>query len=280
MFSLKKAYSILCAVCLLTLPACANKPPLNVLPMEERKIILHAPAPSKKADDGIWTVADVDISDVQTDKKLISLTFDDAPTGHLESLIATFASFNEKNPDCKANATVFFNGYRIKEYSPTLLTEAMTIGFELGNHTYSHADLSKLDSERLRQEIDEVDKLLEQHDGKPRHLLRAPYGKTSEQVKSLAETPIIDWTVDTLDWTGVSAEQIKQTVLSEKFNGAIVLMHDGGKNTIEAVKLLLPALKEAGYQVVSVSQLSKAHNVSLKRGGTYIRIRPKTTGQG
>ena len=57
-------------------------------------------------------------------------------------------------------------------------------------------------------------------------------------------------------------------------------MHDGGKNTIEAVKLLLPALKEAGYQVVSVSQLSKAHNVSLKRGSTYIRIRPKTTGQG
>ncbi len=280
MFSLKKFYSIVCAVSLFALPACSKTSKRSPLPLEERKVVFHPPALPKLSNDEVWDVSDVDISKINNEKKLIAFTFDDAPTGHLESLIATFVSFNEKNPDCTANATVFFNGYRIQEYSATLLTEAATVGFELGNHTYSHVDISQLNGERLRREIDEVDALLKTHDGKPRHLLRAPYGKISEQVKSFAQTPIIDWTIDTLDWTGVSAEQIKQTVLSEKFNGAIVLMHDGGKNTVEAVKQLLPALKEEDYQVVSVSELSKAHKVSLKRGGTYIRIRPKTTGQG
>jgi len=280
MFSFKKIYSIVCAACLFSLPACARAPNPRTLPLEERKIILHAPAPPKTEKEEFWDVSDVDISKIKSGRKLIAFTFDDAPTGYLENLIAAFASFNEANPEWQANATVFFNGYRLKEYSPTLLSEAATFGFELGNHTYSHADLSTLSEERLQKEIDDVDFLLEKHDRKSRHLLRAPYGKLNERVKAIAKTPIIDWTIDTLDWKGLSAETICEKVFSQKFNGAIVLMHDGAKHTVEAVKELLPDLKDAGYQVVSVSELSKAHKVSLKRGSTYIRIRPKATGQG
>jgi len=84
---------------------------------------------------------------------------------------------------------------------------------------------------------------------------------------------LIDWTIDTLDWTGVSADTIYHTVYENRFSGAIVLMHDGYKNTVEAVKRLLPDLKADGYQVVSVSLLAKTHNCTLQRGKTYIRAR-------
>ncbi|MBQ8658191.1 MAG: polysaccharide deacetylase family protein [Clostridia bacterium] len=229
-----------------------------------------------------WDVSEVDISKIDTSRKLISFTFDDAPSGYLENIAAIFAGYNEENPDCPASATVFFNGYRLQEYSPTLIDLASTAGFELGNHTHGHLDLTTLTEEELKREIDEVDKALKKHDGKERHLLRAPYGEINETVKKISYTPIIDWTIDTLDWTGVSADEIYDTVFTQKFSGAIVLMHDGPQNTLKALKRLLPDLKEAGYQVVSVSQLSKANDCPLKTGSVYIRARKKEerTGQG
>ena len=83
----------------------------------------------------------------------------------------------------------------------------------------------------------------------------------------------MNWTIDTLDWTGASVDEIYSTVFEEKFSGAIVLMHDGYVNTVSALKRLLPDLKAAGYQIVSVSALAKAHNCRLRNGGEYIRAR-------
>ena len=117
--------------------------------------------------------------------------------------------------------------------------------------------------------------LLSAVDGKKLHLFRAPFGRTDKRIKTLS-TPAIDWTIDTLDWTGVSSSEIYETVFSQKIDGAIVLMHDGYPNTVEALKRLLPDLKSAGYQVVSVSQMSKANACPLKNGGTYIRARKKS----
>ena len=84
---------------------------------------------------------------------------------------------------------------------------------------------------------------------------------------------MIDWTIDTLDWTGVSEEDIYNSVFNYKFPGAIVLMHDGYNNTVSALKRLLPDLKAAGYQVVSVSKMAKAHHCTLQAGKVYIRAR-------
>ena len=224
-------------------------------------------------DPDIWDTANTDISHIAPARKLIAFTFDDSPSRTLENIFAVFAAFNEENPDCKASATFFFNGGLFDSDTPQLLYAACALGFELGNHTQSHADLTKLSKEELQSEIDQTDELLKQADGKPRHLLRAPFGKTNALVKELSSTPIIDWTIDTLDWTGVCAEEIYQSVYYQRFSGAIVLMHDGYQNTVDALKRLLPDLKADGYQVVTVSQLAKAHGCTLRRGKTYIRAR-------
>lgn len=220
-----------------------------------------------------WDVGDVDISEIDVRRKLISFTFDDSPSRTLENIYAVFASFNEENPDCKASATVFFNGYRFDGQTPHLLYTAGVLGFELGNHTFAHRDLTTLSPEEIAAEIDKTDELLKRADGKERHLFRAPFGKLDESVKACVKTPIIDWTIDTLDWMGKSEQDIYDSVFLQKFSGAIVLMHDGYGNTVSALKRLLPDLKADGYQVVSVSKMIKAHGCNFERGKVYIRAR-------
>jgi peptidoglycan/xylan/chitin deacetylase (PgdA/CDA1 family) len=220
-----------------------------------------------------WDVDDIDISEIDLSRKLISFTFDDSPSRTLENIYAVFAAFNEENPECKASATVFFNGKLFDSQTPHLLYTAGLLGFELGNHTHSHYDLTTLSDKEITEEIDKTDELLKRVDGRERHLLRAPFGKINENVISCAKTPLIDWTIDTLDWTGVSEEEIYNTVFEQKFSGAIVLMHDGYGNTVSALKRFLPDLKAAGYQVVSVSKMVKAHGCHFQTGKVYIRAR-------
>lgn len=234
--------------------------------------------PTRTANSEYWDVSDTDISSIDASKKLISFTFDDAPSSTIESILSVFATFNEQNPTCPASATLFCNGHLFNENAFANLSAALTLGWELGNHTYSHPDITTLSPETLQTEINDTEKLLFSIDGQEKHLFRAPFGRMNEQIKKEIDVPIIDWTIDTLDWTGVSEEDIYNTVFSQKFAGAIVLMHDGYPNTVTALKRLLPDLKEAGYQVCSVSKMAKAHNCPLKKGSTYIRARKQGNG--
>ena len=173
----------------------------------------------------------------------------------------------------KASATLFCNGHLLNPSSAHTLRSAVALGWELGNHTYSHTDLTQIDDTAFLSELTRTQALLQKIDNKNEHLFRAPFGKLLPRQKNLIGVPIIDWTIDTLDWTGNSSEEICTAVLSAAFDGAIVLMHDGYKNTVTALKTLLPALYENGYQITSVSQLSKANACPLKRGSRYIRAR-------
>ena len=225
----------------------------------------------------VWEVEKEDVSKINPERKYVALTFDDAPASKLEELLSVFAAFNETHPDGYAAATLFCNGCLVNNAALHTLTAAWTLGWELGNHTYSHADCSKLNAQRLQEELRRTDTLLGGIDGKERHLFRPPFGELNAEQKTQLSTPIIYWTVDTLDWTGIPAERIVQTTISGVYDGAIVLLHDGYPQTVQAVKVLLPALYERGYQAVTVSQLSKLNACPLKNGGAYIRVRKRRT---
>ena len=249
-------------------PAPTPSPPTVFIEPQEQ-----ATFPTPPTDLRVWDVENADVSKIDTNRKLLAFTYDDAPASTLESVMAVFLAYNESNPDCVATATLFCNGFRIDEHVSSTLRTALALGFELGNHTYSHADLSKCTADEITCEIDKTDRILQRFDHNPRHLFRAPYGKITDQVRSQVQTPIIDWTIDTLDWTGKSADEIYDCVWSQKYAGAIVLMHDGYPNTAKAMKRLLPDLKNAGYQAVTVSQLAKIHGCKLQAGNVYIRAR-------
>lgn len=268
--------------CLFTLAGCSlcacsqteiSAPPPSA-PIEESSVE-QIPAPLPQEHPEFWEDAETDLSKVQENRKLVALTFDDAPRNKLENLLAVFTSFNERNPNCHASATVFCNGNLLDDYTRSVLHTALVAGWELGNHTQNHLDLTALSEKEQRFEVDSTDTLLQAVDGKARHLLRAPFGRIDDRIRALANAPIIDWTVDTRDWTGVSAETIVQETISKIYAGAIVLMHDGFEQTVEAVKTLLPALKSAGYQAVSVSVMAKAHACKLRNGSVYIRARKR-----
>ena len=229
-----------------------------------------------KANSDCWEMKAVDISQVQPHRKLLALTFDDAPASTLEEIVTVFLSYNQAHPDVPASATVFCNGARIHSATAPAVAAATALGFELGNHTQHHYDLTTLTPAELQSEIDRTDQLLYPFDKRRLHLLRAPYGRISDDVRQQAKSPIIDWFIDTNDWTGISAEEIYDAVWENKSDGAIVLMHDGYPNTVDALKRLLPDLYEAGYQAVSVSQMAKAHGCSLKIGQVYTRARKRS----
>lgn len=261
-------------------PACACRanvqrpqPPLTNSQTHFLQLSTDTPESEILAKSEFWDTQNVDISDVNPAYKRISFTFDDSPSSTLENILAVFASFNEANPDCPASATIFFNGYRFDNAAAPTVHMANAMQIELGNHTYSHLNLTQQDETTVRAEIEKTDALLKKFDGKPQHLLRAPFGKINENVKTLATVPWIDWTIDTLDWTGATETAIYDAVWQNKFDGAIVLMHDGYLPTVNAIKRLLPDLKKEGYQVTSVSKMSKANGCPLKNGSVYIRAR-------
>ncbi len=279
---IKKRFALLISTLFCLFFACQNAPRANEEALEESPSFSSFPSSSDESSPAeetpplasdVWDTTDVDLGEIDKNRKLIAFTFDDAPAKTLENILAVFAAFNEENPACKASATVFFNGKRFDNQSLQLAHASLALGFELGNHTHSHADLTTLTDEEMQAEIERTDELLERIDGKKRHLLRAPFGKLDERVRTLSQTPIIDWTIDTLDWKNTPAEEIYARVMAEKFSGAIVLMHDGYVRTVSALKRLLPDLRDSGYQVVSVSKMSKAHGCFLRRGSVYIRAR-------
>ena len=229
--------------------------------------------PMETVQSDIWEQADLDISYVDTNRKLIAFTFDDGPSKTMENILAVFADYNERNPDCIATATFFLNGMHITEEALPLLHTAHILGCELGNHAQHHLDITALSMEDVQTEISATDELLSKVDGRPLHLFRPPFGRINESIKTQIQTPIINWTIDTLDWSGASEEDIFDSIFNARFSGAIVLMHDGYLATVNALKGLLPALKEDGYQVVSVSAMAKAHHCVLRNGKEYIRAR-------
>ena len=233
------------------------------------------PNPSISPVSPYWDLSDTDISKVSKNRKLIAFTFDDGPAATLQKIIGVYLHFNATHPDAPASATIFCNGKNINEQTLPDLQTAYAAGFELGNHTHNHKNFSLLSEAETKSEIETSDRLLKKIDGKAVHLLRTPYGSMNDSIRKLARAPIINWFIDTLDWTEPSPEEIYSTVWETKSPGVIVLMHDGYDNTVSALNRLLPDLYDAGYQVVGVSQMAKAHGCRLLNGGVYTRARQK-----
>lgn len=221
-------------------------------------------------EESLWDTSQTDLSHIRSER-LIAFTFDDGPKAETEDLLDVFEDFNEDNPDWQAHATLFTLGGNIDGRESTL-TRACDLGMELGNHSFSHPNLTTLSDDMLLDEINRTDQLLEEIDGKDRHLLRPPGGHYDDRVLSLVQAPCINWTgnLDTQDWTETSEENtIYNIVSSNLIDGGIVLMHQGYKRTVEAVRRLLPALKQLGFQVVSVSELAKAYGIDIYAGQAY-----------
>ncbi len=195
---------------------------------------------------------------VKTTQKAVALTFDDGPWKSSTPKILHILTANH------AVATFFVIGQQVLG-DPQILRQAIRDKMEIGNHTYSHINLS---SHSLFEDVTDLKKAnqaIKNATGITPTLLRTPYGTYNGTVLKAAQIAHLhvvmwSWTEDTRDWSNPGVETIVSRVLSHIQPGDIVLFHDGGSNrqqTIEALPIILNDLRLRGYRFVTVSQLMK-----------------------
>jgi len=183
-----------------------------------------------------------------SDPSQMALTFDDGPNDpHTLHLLDVLAKHNAK-------ATFFLIGKYVRQ-RPDIVRSIAAAGHEIGNHTDSHPNLILVSAARLRQELSDCNKALDNALGTKITLFRPPFGGRRPNVlrtaRALGLSPVM-WSVTGYDWSAKSAAEIvgkvnRQVDSRPKAQGEIVLLHDGGhlafgtdrSYTVEATRQLL-----------------------------------------
>ncbi len=202
------------------------------------------------------------------DDKLIALSFDDGPS--LGSTNALLDYFEEMG----IVGTFFVIGNNINDETAEVMKRAYEMGCEIGNHSKSHQQMGNMIPPTLEEEINYVQDLVEQYVGVEPVLFRPPFLNVSQTMHDTIDLTFI-FGHDSLDWTGISAEERAQNVLNFAADGVIVLMHDGWDNyeTVEAVKLIVPELLAEGYKFVTISELFEAKGVTIDHNKMYSEVK-------
>lgn len=193
---------------------------------------------------------------------MVALTFDDGPNPDYTKRILQVLEENS------SHATFFVVGTNAEKYQEILRAIASS-GNEIGNHTYSHANLTDIASEDVEEEIDKVNRAVKKATGEIATVIRPPYGAYNDAVLNQLQQPVILWDLDTEDWNSRNAQTIVDNIIANIEDGDIILMHDIYESTAEAVELLVPQLKEMGYQVVSVSEMAEYRGKELELHKAY-----------
>ncbi len=184
----------------------------------------------------------------------IALTFDDGPhPKQTEEILKILEKHNVK-------ATFFVIGVNVKNYGKSL-ENIISNGHEIGNHTFSHHVLKYMSKQEILNEISKTEyELWDQYGYNPK-LLRPPCGSYDDNLVDIAtekDLKIVLWNIDTEDWAHTSVDRMTKNVLKNVKGGDIILFHDyisGRTNTAKALDIIIPRLKEIGYEFVTVSQL-------------------------
>jgi polysaccharide deacetylase family sporulation protein PdaB len=190
-------------------------------------------------------------------KRQVALTFDDGPDlEYTPQILDVLKKYN-------VQATFFVVGNRTKAH-PEIVKRMVEEGHEVGSHSYNHPNLPELSPSDFRYQLKQADEILQPLIKYSPKLFRPPYGAIDEeQIKWLASQhyTIVNWNVDSLDWKGLSDDQVADNVLSNVSPGAIILQHSsGGKGedlsgTVKALPRIIEQLQADDVQFVTVSKL-------------------------
>ena len=198
---------------------------------------------------------------IDKNKPMIALTFDDGPNYNTGKILDILNKYNVK-------ATFFLLGKNI-ENNKDIIKKMNGYGMEIGNHTYSHKLLTKLKKDKIKEEFNKTNDLIYSITGKYPTLTRPSYGSTNNKIRKLINTPIIIWDIDTLDWKYHNSNKIYNKVISKVKDGDIILMHDIYSATSNSLELIIPKLLEEGYELVTVSELFYYKEITLEKGKVY-----------
>ena len=179
-------------------------------------------------------------------EKCIALTFDDGPGPYTSKLL-------DELKQADTRATFFVLGPAVQS-NPSLVRRMATMGMDIGNHTWSHSQLTKLSDSAVNDEISRTTKAIKTAAGVDPIAVRPPYGDYNDKTPH-GGFAFIMWDDDTLDWKNRNVEETTKRALDQATNGGIILMHDIHPTTVQAVPGIIAELKKRGYNLVTVSQL-------------------------
>ena len=203
---------------------------------------------------------------VQCEEKRVALSFDAAwGNEDTQTLIDILSAHGVR-------ATFFLVGQWVEKY-PESVQALAAAGEEVMNHSETHPHLNSLTTDEVQQEVNACSDRVEALTGTRPTLFRCPYGEYDdhviEAIRALGVTPI-QWDVDSLDWKGISAEEITSRVLSKVQPGSIVLFHNAAEHTPEALPGIIESLQADGYTIVPISELLLPGDCTIDSTGCQI----------
>ena len=188
----------------------------------------------------------------------ISLTFDDGPNLDVTSQILDLLELH------KIPASFFLIGQNINEKSAESIRREIADGCSVECHSWSHPAFPKLSPEEMIEEIEKTNAAIEKYSGEKPMFFRPPYIALNQLMFDTIKMPFIEGRgVD--DWNdSVSVDTRVEGVVKNAHDGQIILLHDmeGNQKTVEALKKIIPVLKENGAEFYTVRDLFKVCGVN------------------
>lgn len=210
----------------------------------------------------------VPIYSVQTTEKKVALTFDAAWGADKTSKIVEILKQNN------VGGTFFLVGFWSEKYQDKI-KEIYGAGLDIGTHSNTHPKMSTLSPAQQESELMISSKLISNVTGKEVRFFRPPYGDYNDQLIMTCDKlklQAIQWDVDSLDWKGLSAQQILTRVKSGVKNGSIILFHNNSDHILEALPLVIEFLKSKGYEMVNLSGLVMENGYTIDNNGVQKKV--------
>lgn len=210
-----------------------------------------------------YAIRKVPIYSVNTDEKKVALTFDAAWGADKTSKIVEILT-NEG-----VGGTFFLVGFWSEKYADKI-KEIDAAGLDIGTHSNTHPKMSQLTSSQIEDELTVSMNLITSVTNKEVRFFRPPYGDYNDQLLTVANNlglQTIQWSVDSLDWKGLSADQILARVKAGVHNGAIILFHNNSDNIVEALPQVIAFLKAEGYSMVNLGDLVYKDSYTIDNNG-------------
>ena len=183
-----------------------------------------------------------------TPRKRVALTYDDGPNGKVTQALLSLLN-GEQVP-----ATFFLCAYRVRQY-PELTKKIAEQGHTIGVHGSNHVQMDVLSEAEMRFELsDSINAVTEITGLRVRHF-RPPYGFTNAQLEGIAAELGLNtvlWNVDPEDWKYKDAQKIAASVLAQTDGESIILLHDLDMQTVYATGAIIRALRQQGYEFVTL----------------------------
>ena len=169
--------------------------------------------------------------------------------------------------------TFFMVGDWVAKY-PEAVKKIYDAGHEIGTHSDTHPHVNNLSYEQNIEEIEKSNDKIEAITGNRTNLYRTPYGEYNETVIKAAQDKgyyTIQWSLDTLDYTGNSGNEMWNRIKDKIGPGDIILMHNGTEHTADSLEMILKNIQKEGLEIVKLSELIYKDNYQIDINGTQIK---------